>query len=171
MTIAMTTEEVIALFDLKPHFEGGYFRETYRSDEAIVDTALPERYGGQRDISTCIYYLLTAGNFSAFHRLQGEEIFHFYLGDPVVMVQLLPDGDVHEIMMGNDVLAGEQVQVIVPRGVWQASYLKDGGEWALLGCTVAPGFDIADYEHGDWEALIRQYPSHHAHIMKLTRPR
>jgi predicted cupin superfamily sugar epimerase len=167
----MTIEEVIALFGLEPHpCEGGYYRETYRCDEELDGMSLPARYGEKRDVSTCIYYLITEGNFSAFHRLASDEIFHFYLGDPVVMVQLLPDGDVHEIMLGQDVLAGEQLQVVVPRGVWQASYLKEGGSWALLGCTVAPGFDMHDYEHGDWEALLRQYPAHHAHIMKLTRP-
>src|SRR5262249_56808086 len=115
-------------------------------------------YGSDRRASTAIYYLLTPGTFSALHRLQTDEVFHFYLGDPVRMLQLLPDGTGRTVVLGPDVLAGQHLQVMVPRGVWQGSLLEPGGEFALLGCTVAPGFEYVDYEHGDREGLIARYP-------------
>src|SRR5207249_3960045 len=99
------------------------------------------RYSGDRSVSTAIYYLLTPGTFSALHRLKSDEIFHFYAGSPVKMLQLHEDGRGEEIILGSDVLAGQQPQVLVRRGVWQGSYLLPGGEFALLGCTVAPGFE------------------------------
>jgi len=165
----MTAEEIIALLKLKPHpEEGGFFAETYRAEEAIPRSVLPQRYTGPRAFGTCIYYLLTPGTISAMHRLQSDEIFHFYLGDPVEMLQLLPDGAGRTVVLGSDLRNGQQPQVIVPRGVWQGSRLVTGGRFALLGCTVAPGFDFADYEHGRRNDLIGSHPQFREKIVALT---
>ena len=165
----MTAEEIIAWLKLKPHpKEGGFFSETYRAGETIPANVLPSRYSGSRAFGTCIYYLLTPATFSAMHRLQSDEVFHFYLGDPVEMLQLWPDGTGKTVVLGPDLRAGMQPQVIVPRGVWQGSRLIAGGRFALLGCTVAPGFDFADYEHGRRSDLIGSHPQFREKIMALT---
>lgn len=167
-----TAEELIHYLHLHPHpKEGGYFRETYRSAENQTAATLPARYQGDRAHGTAIYYLLTPGTFSALHRLASDEIFHFYLGSPVRMLQLFPDGSGKEIVLGPDLLAGQQVQVLAPRGVWQGSCLEPGGDFALLGCTVSPGFDYADYEHGVRNHLLTAYPGHGKLIKKLTDER
>ena len=164
-----TADELIRHLQLQPHpKEGGYFRETYRAAEVWPPAALPARYGSDRRASTAIYYLLAPGTFSALHRLQSDEVFHFYLGSPVRMLQLLPDGTGRTIVLGPDVLAGQQLQLVVPRGVWQGSLLEPGGAFALLGCTVAPGFEYADYENGERAALVGQYPQHAELIERLT---
>jgi predicted cupin superfamily sugar epimerase len=164
-----TAEELITLLNLQPHpKEGGYFRETYRSDDRLAAASLPARYGGDRAAGTAIYYLLTPTAISALHRLASDEVFHFYLGDPVRMLQLGPDEATREIILGPDLLAGQQPQVVVPRGFWQGSILEPGGRFALLGCTVAPGFEYADYEHGDRTTLTAQFPRHAELIRRLT---
>lgn len=165
----MTAEEIIKKLNLIPHpKEGGYFSETYRSKENILQSDLPSRYSGSRSFGTCIYYLLTPQTISALHRLKSDEIFHFYLGDPVEMIQLFPDGSSKKIVIGNDLEKGELPQVLAPRNVWQGSRLKDGGKFALLGCTVAPGFDYTDYDHGSRTELIRQFPDCKEEIIGLT---
>ena len=164
-----TAEELIALLGLQPHpKEGGFFRETYRAAETIAPGALPERYASARSHSTAIYYLLTPATFSALHRLASDEVFHFYAGDPVRMLQLFPDGQGRTITLGPDVAGGQQPQVVVPRGVWQGSLLEPGGAYALLGCTVAPGFDYADYEAGLREDLLSRYSAFADMIRRLT---
>ncbi len=164
-----TVDELIRQLGLQPHpKEGGFFRETYRAGESWPTTALPARYQAARSASTAIYYLLTPNTYSAMHRLQSDEIFHFYLGDPIRMLQLEPNGTGRAIVLGRDILAGQQVQAIVPRAVWQGSCLEPGGAFALLGCTVAPGFDYADYEGGDRESLLTQYPAFADMIRRLT---
>jgi predicted cupin superfamily sugar epimerase len=164
-----SAEELIRLLRLSPHpKEGGFFRETYRSAEATRAEALPARYGSPRHHATCIYYLLTPTSFSALHRLKTDEIFHFYLGDPVRILQLAPDGTGKTIVLGPDLLAGEEVQVVVPRGMWQGSILEPGGKFALLGCTVAPGFEYVDYEEGRREDLRQRYPEFGSLIERLT---
>jgi uncharacterized protein len=164
-----TADALIRHLSLVPHpKEGGHFRETYRADDAWPAAALPARYRGDRRAGTAIYYLLTPGTFSALHRLQSDEIFHFYLGSPVRMLQLRPDGSGQTVVLGPDVLAEQAVQVVVPHGVWQGSLLEPGGDFALLGCTVAPGFEYADYEHGQRDALLGQYPAFADLIERLT---
>jgi predicted cupin superfamily sugar epimerase len=159
----MTADDVICLLHLQPHpVEGGYFRETYRCAERIKCSS------GVRSLGTAIYYLLTPKTCSAMHRLPGDEIFHFYLGDPVTMLQLWPDGTSRTIFLGPDLLAGQQPQLVVPATVWQGSHLCDGGEWALLGATMASGFDYADYESGQREPLAAQYPDQAERIRRLT---
>jgi len=165
-----TAQQLIDYLHLQPHpKEGGFFRETYRAAESVAARALPERYTSERSHSTAIYYLLTSGTFSALHRLQSDEIFHFYLGSPVRMLQLFPDGRGQTIIMGPDLLQGHHVQVVVPRGVWQGSLLEPGGDFALLGCTVAPGFDYTDYEGGQRDKLMEQYPNFADLIRRLTQ--
>jgi predicted cupin superfamily sugar epimerase len=165
----VTADEIIALLKLKPHpKEGGFYSETWRADETISAGVLPARYPCERSFSTCIYYLLAPGTFSAIHRLQSDEVFHFYLGDPVEMLQLRPDGTGKTLVLGTDLRAGMTPQVVVPHGVWQGARLVAGGKFALLGCTVAPGFDFADYEHGRREDLMRSYPQFREKIVALT---
>jgi len=167
----MRADEVIARLGLQPlPFEGGLYREVYRSTESIGADALPARYGGARDLGTAIYYLLTPETCSALHRLASDEVFHFYLGDPVEQVQLDPDGTGRVVTIGPDLAAGQQPQVVVPRGVWQGAVVAPGGAhgFALLGTTVAPGFDVADYEAGERDALVAAYPDLAARIRALT---
>ena len=162
-----TADQLIRHLGLQPHpKEGGYFHETYRAADSYAD---PTRYVGPRCASTAIYYLLTPNTFSALHRQQTDEVFHFYLGSPVRMLQLDPDGQGRSIVLGPDVLNGQQLQFVVPRGVWQGSLLEPGGDFALLGCTVAPGFEYVDYESGDRQTLMRQYPTFAELIHKLTQ--
>lgn len=161
--------EIIARLNLSPHpKEGGWFRETYRSREALAAGALPARYGAARSVSTAIYYLLTPDTVSAMHRLASDEVFHFYAGDPVEQLRLFPDGRAGVTILGGDLAAGMAPQSVVPAGVWQGARLIPGGRYALLGCTVAPGFDYADYEHGARAALAAAYPGFAALIAALT---
>lgn len=151
--MALTAAEVIGMLALIPlPREGGYFRETYRSAH-----------------STAIYYLLTPDSFSAMHRLAGDEVFHFYLGDPVEMLQLHTDDSAQRLTIGPDIAGGMRPQVIVPGGTWQGSRVAPGGEFALLGTTMAPGFDPRDFELGDRDTLIGRYPDRADLIRALTR--
>ncbi len=155
----MTADEIKQLLQLKPlSIEGGFFRETYRSRWMVSAEYLPAGISGSRSIGTAIYYLITPETFSALHRLPGTEVFHFYLGDPVLMLQLLPDGSSQTITIGNNLVAGQQPQVVVKGQIWQGSKLAPGGKWALMGTTMSPGFDYADYENAEAEPLIAQYP-------------
>jgi len=165
----LSVEKIIELFGMSPlEVEGGYYVETYRAGETVDVGGLPGRYGGGRDFSTAILYLLPAGECSRFHRVKSDEVFHFYLGDPVEMIQLLDDGTCKEIILGSDVTAGEMVQVVVPAGTWQGAYVRQGGKFALMGCTVAPGFEFADFEIGDREELLAEYPRAREVIERLT---
>lgn len=165
----LTADEIIKLLGLEPHpAEGGYFRETYRCAESAPAESLPARYGEPRSFSTAIYYLLTPDTCSRMHRVASDEVFHFYLGDPVTMLQLRDDGSSDVIALGPDIAAGERLQLVVPGGVWQGSCLADGGDCALMGTTVAPGFDYADYEDGDRQQLIAAHPEHRDLIESLT---
>ncbi len=167
--------------------EGGLYRQTYRSLEVIPSEALPGRYQGQgeegaspKPFSTAILYLLTSqladrhpagspDSFSALHRLPTDEIYHFYLGDPLEMTLLYPDGSSRQVILGQDVFAGQQVQFVAPRGVWQGTRLVSGGRYALVGTTMAPGYTDSDYEPGDRALLLSQYPQESERILALTR--
>ncbi len=166
----LTAERIIELLGLEPHpEEGGFFAETWRSPERIRAEHLPERYNGHRRFGTAIYYLLTPDTYSALHRLKSDEVFHFYLGDPVDMLQLAPDGTGRVVRLGPDLETGMRPQVVVDRGVWQGACLVPGGAFALLGCTVKPGFEYEDYEHGGRAALTREYPDWTEMIARLTK--
>jgi predicted cupin superfamily sugar epimerase len=164
-----TAQELIAALNLRPHaMEGGYYRETYRSPDRLPTALWPGRYTADKSAGTAIYYLLTPQTFSALHRLPTDEIFHFYLGDPVTMLQLLPDGGGQLVTLGSDILARQSPQVVVPGGVWQGSFLQPGGAFALMGTTVSPGFDFTDYEAGDGTRLAAQYSAFAELIGRLT---
>jgi len=155
----MTSDDVKQLLQLTPlDVEGGFFRQTYRSRWQVPVECLPDGVSGARSIGTAIYYLVTPESLSKLHRLPGTEIFHFYLGDPVVMLQLHPDGKTQTVTLGHDLAAGHQPQVVVRGGVWQGCKLAAAGQWALLGTTMSPGFDYADFETGVRDELTAQYP-------------
>lgn len=143
--------------------EGGHFRQTYVSTEKV------QLERGMRTVATAIYYLLEEGTFSEMHLLRSDEVFHFYLGDQVEMLQLYPDGGSATLVLGPDLAAGQHVQLLVPAGVWQGSRLMQGGKAALLGCTVSPGFDYADYRGGSYEELAEKWPARRDWIRALTR--
>jgi predicted cupin superfamily sugar epimerase len=151
--------------------EGGYYKQTYLSAETINKASLPARYAEQHPYGTAILYLYTtdADCFSALHRLPTDEIYHFYLGDPVEMLLLYPDGKCEKVILGQDILNRQTVQFTVPRGVWQGSHLLPGGQFALAGTTMAPGYVDADYEGGGRDELIRSYPQEAGLIRRLTR--
>ena len=160
----MTSEEVIQKLGLVPlPIEGGFFKETYRSDRSV------ESVLGKRTESTAIYYLITQDSFSALHMVDQEEIFHFYSGDEVEMFQILPDGTSRTLIIGS-IEDGLEPQVIVPRGVWQGTKLKFPGKdkWALLGCTVAPGFEYENFHLDSREVLQKRFPEHSKKIALFT---
>lgn len=148
--------------------EGGLYAETYRSDGIIPGGAVSGRHASPRRCATAIYYLITPERFSALHRVTSTEVFHFYLGDPVDMLQLHPDGTGRTLTIGTQLWSGQRPQVVVRRGVWQGTRLKPGGRFALLGCTVSPGFEFEDYEHGRRDHLLAAYPDFAAQIGLLT---
>ncbi len=153
--------KLIKQLDLEPLVaEGGMFRQTYVSADLLSQAALPERYRGDKPFSTAIYYLLSADprTYSSLHRVPTDEVFHFYLGDPVEMLLLEPGGAAQCIRLGQDVLNGQKVQFVVPAGWWQGSQLLPGGRFALMGTTMAPGFTPEDFEAGDAESLAAAYP-------------
>jgi hypothetical protein len=164
MTTSITPDQIKALLKLAPHpVEGGFYRRTYTSAGEVT---LPR---GPRAMGTAIYYLLEPGTFSEMHQLDSDEIFHFYLGDPVEMLQLHPDGRSALFTLGPDLPAGQHVQLVVPAGVWQGTRLIGDGKVALLGCTVTPGFDFADYRNASYEELASKWPAEADLIRKLTR--
>ena len=167
----MTAEEVKKLLGLKPHpQEGGWYVRTYEAAEMVPAAVFEDgRYLGTRRVGTAIYYLLEPDTFSEMHLLQSDEIFHFYAGDAVEMLQLHQGAGWKRIVIGNELAAGQLPQLVVPRGVWQGSRLVAGGKWALLGCTVCPGFEFEDYSEGSRAELIAGWPEAKKMIEGLTR--
>lgn len=161
----MTAEQIKTLLKLEPHpIEGGSFRQTWAASGSL------NLARGSRSQGTAIYYLLEQGQFSEMHVLDSDEIFHYYLGEPVEMLQLHPDGSSAVLTLGPDLSAGQHVQVLVPAGVWQGTRLIGDGKLALLGCTVVPGFDYADYRNSSYEELAARWPAQKDRIRALTRP-
>jgi predicted cupin superfamily sugar epimerase len=156
-------DELVTQLKMIPHPEGGYFAETYRSSQF---TATPK---GNRPCSTAIYFLLTAGNFSAFHRIASDECWHHYEGDTVLVHIISPSGEYNMLQLGSDFAKGERPQGIVPAGYWFASESTGPQGYALVGCTVAPGFDFQDFELADPQKLVHQYPERATLIERLTR--
>lgn len=166
----MEASQIIELLDLQPlPQEGGYYRETYRAPLVLQSGTLPDHYDGHRNASTAIYFLLTPVEHSAWHILPTDEVFHYYCGDPVEMLLLHPDGRAEWRRLGADLAAGERPQVVVPGGVWQACRLVDGGSYALLGCTVAPGFDFRDFHVAQADEVTRLQAQHPAHADQIAR--
>lgn len=153
---------------LCPHPEGGWYKEVYRSEESIDAAGLPERFGGSRSFATSIYFLLAGDNFSAFHRIKSDELWHFYAGDGLTVQIIAPDGEQSAIRLGSRPEAGETFQGVVPAGSWFAAEPKDGG-YGRVGCTVAPGFDFTDFEMADREQLTAEFPQHAELIERMTR--
>lgn len=158
-------ESAASLIDrlqMQPHPEGGYYRETYRSSCVIE---LPDLFPGPRSASTGIYYLLERGDFSAFHRIKSDEMWHFYAGDPIIVhvLHASHEGRYERIELGH----GLVYQAVVPAGAWFAS--ESAGEFSLVGCTVAPGFDFADFEMAERSRLIKDFPEYADLIGRLTR--
>jgi predicted cupin superfamily sugar epimerase len=159
----------IQQLELTPHPEGGYFRQTYRSDWRIERNALPSPFPGPRPVSTAIYFLLDRENFSAFHRIRSDELWHFYAGASIAIYIIDPQGADSRILLGSDPEAGEVFQSPVKAGCWFASRVQDPEAFALLGCTVAPGFDFEDFELAKRPELIKLFPQHAKLIEQLTR--
>jgi predicted cupin superfamily sugar epimerase len=154
---------------LEPHPEGGFYRQIYKADLVLPQNALSAQFTGPRAAATGIYFLLQGTNFSAFHRLRSDELWHFYLGAPVLVHVIAEDGQLSEILLGSDPEAGEALQAVVKAGNWFASCVKDGTSFALVGCTVAPGFDFDDFELAKRKELLRSYPQHRGLIERFTR--
>lgn len=159
--------DLIQQYNLLPHPEGGYFKETYRSSEMIPQQGLNKRFTGDRTYSTAIYFLLVKDSFSAFHRILSDECWHFYEGDGLRVHVLHPDGHYELIRLGRNSQQGEVYQAVVPAGAWFAS--ETNGEYSFVGCTVAPGFDFRDFELAESDSLKLIYPEHAELIQRLCR--
>lgn len=151
-------KRLVAAFGLTPHPEGGAFRESYRSAEATPQAGLPPRFPGPRALSTAIYFLLPEGSRSRLHRIKSDEVWHFYLGGPLRLVEISPAGAVTAVVLGRDYASGQKLQHAVPAGAWFGSLPEPGGGFSFVGCTVAPGFDFADFELGEKAALLAAFP-------------
>jgi hypothetical protein len=165
VTAPRTAAEWIRALDLRPHPEGGHYRETYRA----AGTTTPPGFATSRALSTAIYFVLQADEISALHRLRSDELWHFHAGSALRVVELTPAGALREHRLGLDVEAGERPQVAIPAGSWFGARVADATGFALVGCTVAPGFDFADFEPGDRTELRRRYPQHAAAVDAFTR--
>jgi predicted cupin superfamily sugar epimerase len=164
-----TIDTLIKTLDLKAHPEGGWYAETYRSAGIIKHESSAANFTGDRSFSTAIYFLLPAGVFSAFHRIKSDECWHFYEGTELNIYVIDKSGVLQIIRLGNDLLQGETFQAVVPAGCWFASKPATDSGYSLVGCTVAPGFDFADFELADADALAREYSQHETLIRSLCR--
>lgn len=163
-----TLQDLVQLYDLKPHPEGGFYKETYRDKGIIPQGALPSPFKGDRNFSTAIYFLIPEGKKSCLHRIQSDELWHFYLGGPLTIVQIFPEGRLEKIVLGQDVMKGQKLQHVVPHGSWFGAYPHSGSDYSFVGCTVAPGFDFADFEMGERENLLSLYPQLKEEVKRLT---
>lgn len=160
---------LIHTLNLQPHPEGGYYRETYRSEGEINQESLNEIYLGKRNYSTCIYFLLTSETFSAFHKIHQDEIWHYYDGSPLNLHIISPQGEYSKIIIGREIENGQVPQFIVKGGNWFAADIINDDDFTLLGCTVSPGFDYNDFELAKRNELIEKFPQHKKIIAELTR--
>jgi hypothetical protein len=165
----MTAEELIRRLELRPHPEGGFYRETYRSKEHIPAAALPPRFGSDHNFSTSIFFLLRDAEFSCLHKIKADETWHFYLGDPLTIVSFNDDGILEQASLGNRLDKGEIPQLVIPQGYWFGASVKGKQGYALVGCTVAPGFEFGDLTFGKREALLKQFPHLEDIISAYTR--
>lgn len=159
----------IEKLQLLPHPEGGYYREVYRAGEMILAEYLPGNFKGNRNISTSIYFLLQRNDFSAFHMLKSDELWHFYDGSSVKLSIIDEDGNFNEIFLGGNIADGETYQTVIKKNCWFAAELVDKKSYALVGCTVSPGFDFQDFEMADCEKLVKEYPGYADRIKRLCR--
>jgi predicted cupin superfamily sugar epimerase len=159
----------IKKLQLTPHVEGGAFREVYKSDLVFPQTVLPPAFGGGRHACTSIYFLLEQGDFSSLHRIASDEIWHFYAGDSLLIYEIDITGLLLVHHLGCSMDNGEQFQCVIKAGSWFGAKLYQSGEYALTGCTVAPGFDYKEFELGTREKLLKQFPQHKLIIEEMTR--
>ena len=159
----------INLLQLQLHPEGGFFKETYRASEQIPTIGLPGRFIGNRCFCTAIYYLLQQGDRSVFHKIKSDECWHFYEGGTLIIHVIENDGNYYQVKLGRDIAAGESFQFVVPANTWFASEPAPGSTFSLVGCTVAPGFDYADFEIAGKEKLLSAFPQHADIIHKLCK--
>ncbi len=162
-------KNIINKLNLKPHPEGGFFNETYRSTGVIDKANLDEQFSGDRNYATAIYFLLTSDTFSAFHKINQDEIWHFYKGSSIKLHIISPEGNYSKVIIGNAIENGEHPQYVVPAKYWFAAEVVNNNDYALVGCTVSPGFDFKDFVLPKHDTLITKFPQHKAVITKLTR--
>jgi predicted cupin superfamily sugar epimerase len=164
---ASMVARLTARFALQPHPEGGFYGETYRAPAAVTPVA--GGAGATRAASTAIYFLITPGSVSRLHRIKSDEVWHFYLGGPMTVLELDPaGGGMRKTVLGQDVLAGQAVQHVVRAGTWFGSYPNDGSAFSFVGCTVAPGFEFEDFELASRQILTARFPAHAEEIARLT---
>jgi hypothetical protein len=163
-----TPAEWIAALNLSQYGEGGYFRETYRSAERLPTASLPARYGGERSFASHIYFLLEGGQVNPLHRLKSDELWHFYAGSPLILHVFHSDIGYTQLILGPDPAQGQSFQLTIPAGAWFGATLADPAGYCLAGCTVAPGFDPADFELGQRAALLAAFPKQRDIILKLA---
>ena len=162
-------QELIDSLGLVPHPERGHYVETYRASLSVDD--LPPPHSGDRAASTAIYFLVTRAEPTTYlHRLLSDEMFHFYEGGPLDVLMLGPTGPGEVRRLGTNVAAGERPQLLIPAGTWFAAELADAASHCLIGCTVAPGFEFADFELAAGPELAARYPAQAARIARMTRP-
>jgi len=161
-------EEIIKHLDLLPHPEGGYYKETYRSVGNINTESLAKNYNGKRSYSTCIYFLLTSADFSAFHKIKQDEIWHFHEGSPIVLHTISEEGIHQEHSIGTNFLEGEKPQLVVAGNHWFAASVIQENAYALVSCTVSPGFDFSDFVLPTRKELLAKFPQHEKLIHQYT---
>lgn len=162
-------KKIVEQLGLMPHPEGGNFKEVYRAEEKIVKEFLPERFSGDRNFSTSIYFMLAGNDKSLFHRIKSDEIWHFYSGTALILHQIDTNGNYSRIKIGNEILSGETPQLVVAKGNWFAAEVEDKNSYSLVGCTVSPGFDFADFELAEQKDLCDKFPQHSGLIKKFTK--
>ena len=163
-----SAEYWIDKLNLTKHPEGGYFKEIYRAKEFINKKSLPGRYTSFRSFSTSIYFLLQSHEFSVFHRLKSDEIWHFYEGSPISIFIILPNGNLKKVLLGQNPENNEFLQFTIPKGCWFAAKVYSPDSYSLVGCTVSPGFDFDDFELGSYEKLSKLFPQHLQLIKQFT---
>jgi len=162
-------EDYISKLNLIKHPEGGWYREIYKSEELIKQEYLPKRFSGNRHHSTSIYYLLRSHEYSAFHRIKSDEQWHFYDGDTIIIHMINNAGKYTIAKLGRDLDAGEVLQFTVPHSTWFAAAVEKPDSFALVGCTVSPGFHFDDFEMGERKELAKQFPEIEYVISRFTR--
>ena len=165
----LNSKEIIDYLNLTPHPEGGYFKETYRSKQSIINSELWEGAKGSRNYSTGIYFMLENQQFSAFHKIRQDEMWHFYMGASILIHMINKEGEYKLITIGNKINKGEFFQYVIPANTWFASELKDKKGFSLCGCTVSPGFDFNDFEMPSRKFLIEKFPKQKKIISRLTK--
>lgn len=164
--MTLTVSEYVKLLELNPHPEGGWFKEVYRSSGIHSDGV---HFPAGRCFGTAIYFLIEQSNFSAFHKILSDEIWHFYNGEPLEVIEINSQGELKKTIVGNNLHQGQVFQYTVPAGVWFASRVYGSGKFSLVGCTVSPGFEFRDFELGSRDLLTKQFPLHVEIINALTR--